>query len=177
MPGTHQKFGRSARVIIFRFHGSQKRSRNLSPLIARTKIMASKSRLCLIEQRDAIQHPSRNRCDGLHNNISLQIGFILSCGFSSIGLERGHKYSMKKENSPENFGTWSFGYDGCDDDSCFDDDGAISIWKVLTAPVHPTSDPRYLSANMRDRLVRHRVAQMEQEAERRIATLHSIARN
>lgn len=84
---------------------------------------------------------------------------------------------MKKENSPENFGTWSFGYGGRDDDSYFDDEGAISFWQALTAPVHPKSDSRYLSANMRDRLVRHRMAQMEQEAERRIATLHSIARH
>lgn len=82
---------------------------------------------------------------------------------------------MKKENSPENFCTWSFGYDGCDDDSCFDDDGAISIWKVLTAPVYPKSDPRQLSADMRDRLVHHRIVQMEKEAECRIATLHSVA--
>lgn len=82
---------------------------------------------------------------------------------------------MNKENSPENFSAWSLGYDGCDDDSCFDDDGAISIWKVLTAPVYPKSDPRHPSVDMRDRLVHHRIAQMEKEAERHIATLHSVA--
>lgn len=98
----------------------------------------------------------------------------MSRGFSSIGLGRGHKYWMGKENSPENFSTWSLGYGGCDDDSYFDDEGAISIGKVLTAPVYPKSDPRHLSADMRDRLVRHRIAQMEQEAERRIATPHSL---
>ncbi|MGA1809473.1 hypothetical protein VHN57_20395 [Sphingobium sp. WW5] len=81
---------------------------------------------------------------------------------------------MKKENSSGNFSTWSFGYGGCDDLPYFDDEGAILIWKVLTAPVHPESDPRHLSADMRDRLVCHRIAQIEQEAERRIATLHSL---
>jgi hypothetical protein len=81
---------------------------------------------------------------------------------------------MKKENSPENFGTWSFGYGGRDDESYFDDEGAISIWQVLTAPMHPKSDPRHLSEDMRDSLVRHRIAQMEQEAERRIVTPHSL---
>jgi hypothetical protein len=81
---------------------------------------------------------------------------------------------MEKENSPKNFSTWSFGCGGRDHDSYFDDDGAISIWKVLTVPVHPQSDPRHLSADMRDRFVRHRIAQMEQEAECRIATPHSL---
>jgi len=81
---------------------------------------------------------------------------------------------MEKENSPENFSTWSFGYGGCDDDVYFNDDCAISIWQVLTAPVHLESDARHLSADMRDRLVRHRIAQMEQEGERNIALLQSL---
>lgn len=81
---------------------------------------------------------------------------------------------MEKENSPKNFCTWSFRSDHA---LYFDDDGAISIWKMLARPVYGAGDPRHLSPQVRDRLVQYRIAQMEQEAERDIALLQSLGRD
>lgn len=57
------------------------------------------------------------------------------------------------------------------DDDYIDDDGTIWIWKVLARPAYPASDPRHLSLDMRDRLIQHRLTQMEREAARNIALL------
>lgn len=84
---------------------------------------------------------------------------------------------MKKENSFKNFDAGSFDFRACMDIDYIDDDGTISIWKMLARPMCPASDPRHLSPEMRDRLVRHRIAQMEQEATRNIALLQSLGRD
>ncbi|MEG8052854.1 hypothetical protein QP185_05695 [Sphingomonas aerolata] len=63
------------------------------------------------------------------------------------------------------------------DDDYIDDDGMIWIWKVLARPAYPASDPRHLSPEMRERLIQHRLAQMEREAARNIALLRSRRRD
>lgn len=62
------------------------------------------------------------------------------------------------------------------DDDYIDADGTIWIWKLMARPAYPANDPRHLPTGMRDRLIQHRLAQMEQEAARNIALLHSRAR-
>jgi hypothetical protein len=61
-------------------------------------------------------------------------------------------------------------------DDYIDDDGTIWIWKVLARPAYPAGDPRHLSPEMRERLIQHRLAQMEREAQRNIALLRSRSR-
>jgi hypothetical protein len=60
-------------------------------------------------------------------------------------------------------------------DDYIDDDGTIWIWKVLARPSYPAHDPRHLSPEMRDRLVEHRLAQMQREAEQNIKALQQVA--
>lgn len=67
-------------------------------------------------------------------------------------------------------------------DDYIDDNGTIWIWKALARPAYPASDPRHLSPkhlspNMRERLIQHRLAQMEREAARNIALLRSRRRD
>lgn len=63
------------------------------------------------------------------------------------------------------------------DDDYIDDDGAIWIWKVLARAAYPANDPRHLSPDLRERLIQHRLAQMEREAARNIALLRSRQRD
>lgn len=58
-------------------------------------------------------------------------------------------------------------------DDYIDDDGTIWIWKVLARPAYPANDPRHLSSDMQDRLIRHRLAQMEREAAHNLKLLRS----
>lgn len=62
-------------------------------------------------------------------------------------------------------------------DDYIDDDNTIWIWKVLARPAYPSGDPRHLSPDLRERLIQHRLAQMEREAARNIALLRSRRRD
>lgn len=57
------------------------------------------------------------------------------------------------------------------DDDYIDDDGTIWIWKVLARPLYAADDPRHLPPDMRQRLVKHRLAQMEREAAHNVEAL------
>jgi hypothetical protein len=59
------------------------------------------------------------------------------------------------------------------DDDYIDDDGTIWIWQVLAHPAYRAGNPRHLSPDMRERLIQHRLFQMEWEAARNIALLRS----
>lgn len=63
------------------------------------------------------------------------------------------------------------------DEDYIDEEGTIWIWKVLACPAYPASDPRHLSPEMRERLIQHRIAQMEREAARNIMLLQSRRRD
>jgi len=65
----------------------------------------------------------------------------------------------------------------CMNDDYIDDDGTIWIWKVLARPSYPAHDPRHFSPEMRDRLTKHRLAQMRYEAACNIAKLRSLRRD
>ncbi len=55
-----------------------------------------------------------------------------------------------------------------------DDDGNILLWRLASSRQSP-DDPRYIPAELRDELVRLKIAQMKQQSEKNVVALEEAA--
>ena len=62
------------------------------------------------------------------------------------------------------------------EDDYIDEDGNISIWRLLTMQRYPEDDPRHMSTTMRHWIAQQRWTQLEIELARNLDTLRKLDR-